>query len=125
MYDVRTTEQLAQIPRDEYLTADDCDELVPAFNFARAARILMTLGINPGKGGPWLLAIEPGARNAIIYDLTNLKESELNRAMETWTEILYAGDFRRSGFNFYEYIFGLFGERSRAQVIPLPKDFRP
>ncbi len=123
MYDVRPAEELRKIERPEQLSKDDCDEFIPNLDYGTMSLLAARIGIKTSTGGPWLVAVEPFGRWAIVFDFYQ-KEDDLEVALDQWTEVLQdptAWRERNSGF--FNFLLGYVGKNNHIRIVPLPPDF--
>jgi hypothetical protein len=121
-HDIRSQEELDKIERPPNFSKSDCDELVDHFDYQHAFRLATRLGVKFTSQGPWLIAIDPVDRYAIIYNLA--KENDLDRAIDRWTRMLQnVAAWRNRGYGYWDHLLKLFGLGPEVSVVRLPKDF--
>jgi hypothetical protein len=126
LYDSRKTEELTVIERNQrphFFSRTDCPELVSNFDFDLSYNLLNLLKINRERDGPWLVAVDPARRRAVVFDLSRYKADELSSAIDLWTEVLQNPNrWRRTKF-FEESFVDLVIRNDPIRVIQLPDSF--
>jgi len=123
LFDVRSLDELQKVERSDQLSKDDCDEFIPNHDYAGMNLLAVKLGIRTSSGGPWLVAVEPSARWAIVFDFAE-QGDDLVAALDQWTELLQDPvSWRERNSGLVNFLMRYVGKNRHISVVPLQADF--
>jgi hypothetical protein len=123
LFDKRSPEELAAIRRPSQLSNQDCAEFLPNLDYGLMHLMALRLGIPMETGGPWLVAIDPTNRWAIIFDFSK-QTDDLAGALDQWTELLRDPKYwHEKEDGFINFMLQMLEQHPKMWSVRLPNDF--